>query len=330
MVFGRRNDVHVQMPGKRNPHADNHRRRYQSVVLMKNMAWSAGVEVVKSDVAKTLISGTIVRRGPDWDPMYKNQDENDQGAQMWGEVLADTGPNNWVPVKWMSTEKIHFYRWGIRSCVSRPKAKFDVEIVEFKPDRKFSESYMKQLLTSITYSHWVGFCMHVSRVGNICTISQSFQVDLNLTLTWKASPYDNWDWHRSKQNPHWKPSWQPQVFFPNAKEVLMNQHILNCDSEEYRTEYIANELWITVRLELKLRLTELFEMQNFPFDCQDLTLRIQCRDPVERVKLVPLPQIRDDYLPELKNDRLQFMRVRRDTFTDQEWAFSNAILEISE
>jgi len=309
---------------------DHSRGRSHSFAVMNKTVLIAKEEVRKSDAAEILMCGTIVRRGPHWDKMYKEQNLNDNREEMLGEVLADTGPNNWAPVKWKTTGKVHFYRWGIRSCLSRPEPKFDIEIVELKSDTNFSTSKLEQLLASIIYPHWVGFCIYVSRVGNICTVSQSFQVDLNLTLTWKADPYENWHWHQNNHNPHWEPRWQPQIYFPNAKEVLMNQHILNCDSQEYRTEYIGNLLWITVRLELKLRLTELFEMQSFPFDCQDLTLRIQCRDPIDRVRLVPLPQIRKDYLPELKNDRKQFMRVRRDTFTDQEWRFSNAMLEIVE
>jgi len=288
-------------------------------------------ECAKGSYSGKLTYGTVVRRGPDWDELYADQDFGSQGSFRTGIVLTDTAQNSWAPVKWQSSGKVYFYRWGVRELLTDDSPKYDIRIVS-KGGRHidFTGVSTSQILRRIVYPRWVGFKLDVLRVGDICTVSQSFQVDLHLTMTWKAGPWDNYLHLLSKKDPLWEPQWQPRVYFPNAKQIETYEYVANCDSRKYKTIYVGNELWITVKLDVELILTELFEMQSFPFDCQDLTLEIQCRDPTDKIKLVPLPKIREDYLPELKNERMLFLNVRRSTFTDQEWKFKNTILEIKE
>jgi len=276
--------------------------------------------------------GTVVRRGPHWNKqLYKDQDVGCEGGFRTGIVLTDTAQNNWAPVKWESNGQVHFYRWGVRELLTDDSPRYDITIVSHREKKiDFTGVSTAQILRRIVYPRWVGFKLDVLRVGDICTISQSFQVDLHLTMTWKAGPYDNYLYLLSKKDPLWEPQWQPRVYFPNAKQIGTFEYMANCDSRKYNTVYIGNELWVTVTLDLELMLTELFEMQSFPFDCQDLTLEIQSRDSTNKIKLVPLPILREDYLPEQTNTSKLFLNVRRNTFTDQEWKFKNTILEIKE
>jgi len=276
--------------------------------------------------------GTVVRRGPDWDKeLYKDQDVGSEGGFRLGIVLTDTAKNKWAPVKWESNGQVHFYRWGVRELLTDGSPRYDIMRVSHRAKKiDFTGVSTAQILRRIVYPRWVGFKLDVLRVGDICTISQSFQVDLHLTMTWKAGPYDNYLWLLSKNDPLWEPQWQPRVYFPNAKQIGTYEYMANCDSKKYKTVWVGNELWITVTLDVELMLTELFEMQSFPFDCQDLTLEMQSRDSTNKIKLVPLPKLREDYLPEQKNASRLFLNVRRGTFTDQEWKFKNTILEINE
>jgi len=276
--------------------------------------------------------GTVVRRGPDWDKeLYKDQDVGSEGGFRLGIVLTDTPKNKWAPVKWESNGQVHFYRWGVRELLTDGSPRYDIMRVSHHAKKiDFTGVSTAQILRRIVYPRWVGFKLDVLRVGDICTISQSFQVDLHLTMTWKAGPYDNYLWLLSEKDPLWEPQWQPRVYFPNAKQIGTYEYMANCDSKKYKTVHVGNELWITVTVAVELMLTELFEMQSFPFDCQDLTIEMQSRDSTNRIKLVPLPKLREDYLPEQKNASRLFLNVRRGTFTDQEWKFKNTILEIKE
>jgi len=276
--------------------------------------------------------GTVVRRGPDWDKeLYKDQDVGSEGAFRLGIVLSDTERNKWAPVKWESNGQVHFYRWGVRELLTDGSPRYDIMRVCHRAKKiDFTGVSTAQILRRIVYPRWVGFKLDVLRVGDICTISQSFQVDLHLTMTWKAGPYDNYLWLLSEKDPLWEPQWQPRVYFPNAKQIGTFEYMANCDSKKYKTVYVGNQLWITVTLDVELMLTELFEMQSFPFDCQDLTLEMQSRDSTNKMILVPLPKLREDWLPEQKNTSRLFLNVRRGTFTDQEWKFKNTILEIKE
>ena len=133
----------------------------------------------------------------------------------------------------------------------------------------------------------------IERVSEVSTSEQSFRARLHLYVSYKPTKEDVEKWHEMQASDSisdWEPSWIPKFVFPNLMEI-------------YREEWLpypcgGQQPWVIVKqgacergvisrlpylvsgcLELDGKFAEKFELQNFPWDVQDLTLHVRSVAP---------------------------------------------------
>eukprot|EP01084_Bolivina_argentea_P204841 349874_1 len=128
----------------------------------------------------------------------------------------------------------------------------------------------------------IGISITIERISNICTSNQAFRAKLQIKHSWKPTREEV---QLFKDKPtDFQPFWRPRFDFPNLIEV----HDCGLKLTHWSTEYtilkkgesnsgtintlpylITGIYWIDATF------SEVFELEHFPVDCQDLTIKIQ-------------------------------------------------------
>jgi len=149
--------------------------------------------------------------------------------------------------------------------------------------------------------HCVGVRCEIHSITNINTVKQTFECRISLHFAWQPCKY-----HVDSKNRHWQDSyWNPVFTFPNiinydVREYLVNKKdwswrnrgpfrtIRQGDRNEkgFQDPLSVGALNIGV-IEIIATFAEQFELQQFPFDVQDLTLVIWSSTRSEICQFVP-------------------------------------------
>ena len=143
----------------------------------------------------------------------------------------------------------------------------------------------------------VGVVMTMNSISEINTASQSFNCRFHLRFVWVASDedIDSWENKGGKDDTEWMPSFIPQIIFPNAltkpdmslKDGTQRHYKINKKQRDKKTgaPYIHYDCIVQGTF------TEIFELQSFPFDCQDMTMMIKLvnKDGMKKYRFVPHP-----------------------------------------
>jgi len=181
----------------------------------------------------------------------------------------------------------------LKECGNRTKPKSsnedDVNLYAPKADKREQqrEQQPEQQRDKILIVH------NITRISDIDTSGESFRAKFTLILTWPASAKDVLD-HKKKFKKSRelfleegdKPGdlqWTPLVTFPNAIDVHSQKwrSIFPAERKKAFTMYYSTEddaYLVKAKLECDITFFEDFELENLPFDCQDLTIKIECRD----------------------------------------------------
>ncbi|XP_054751566.1 gamma-aminobutyric acid receptor subunit epsilon-like [Lytechinus pictus] len=148
---------------------------------------------------------------------------------------------------------------------------------------------------------------NVITVGDIDTVTQQFTSEIYLSVTWKEPNVKG----KQREEVNWDEQWDPRIYFFNAVNIdkmQTNHYIIPNEDDDPSGSP-------DVRLSIRMKGTFKCSMQlkDFPFDCQDLTIKLMSDWPVEDVEFVKDMNIKDS--------------IRLDTFTaGQQWKLWKHVL----
>ncbi|XP_077995614.1 cys-loop ligand-gated ion channel-like isoform X2 [Glandiceps talaboti] len=146
---------------------------------------------------------------------------------------------------------------------------------------------------------------NIISIGEIDTVKQEFAVELWLSASWKEPLLAG----KTREEVDWDGEWQPRLVFFNATVIdkIETKHHLNEDEDSDDGIPIAS-----LNIRLKATFKEPMELYDFPFDYQDLTIRMMSDWPDTDLLFVKNMAIKDS--------------IRRDTFTGaQEWVLHHHV-----
>jgi len=282
-------------------------------------------------------------RGPDWVHGNQNGKQKD-GKQNLGVNLRACPVGEWALVRWKKgnhRDLVMPYRYGVESNAGDGKPLFEVCAAQHQPSwgKSKPDSWGKEQIWCLPKNRtWVATTIQVVRIGNIDTVNEKFLAKLNVDLEWKASGEDLWEYLRLKHKSKFKPYWMPRLTFPTEIETVRENIMETAAGASYRLKWRApqenhkswtdlveqgknkrlrNLLYISVTRVIDIWLSDRFEMESFPLDCQDLKIVLQSYDPTERCEFCPFGTLIKD------NSREEFCQIRRDTFTSSDWQFKS-------
>lgn len=152
--------------------------------------------------------------------------------------------------------------------------------------------------------HYVGINLQIHFVTNVDTVTQQFEVGFFLNYEWLPSKKDviNYNEILKKSNiSEFIPEYLPDFRWPNmmsASQMELKHYLdgslytLLTDGEKDSRGAMTSlpnglKYLIAARLEMRATFAEPFELENFPFDCQDLRLTLVSTATSDQQKLVP-------------------------------------------
>ena len=140
----------------------------------------------------------------------------------------------------------------------------------------------------------VGLYTYVYRIDNINLVDQSFDALFYCTFSWKPTKQE---WESYQANPNeYIPTWVPPILIPNGAN--MNKKLIKGDKNTgykiCRTGLNLNDhpfgrqlgklptsdnngfnLYNAFQFEIECSFNERYELENFPFDCQELKIIVE-------------------------------------------------------
>jgi len=110
----------------------------------------------------------------------------------------------------------------------------------------------------------------VRGVSDISTAEQTFQAQLFIEYYVTLTPEEERDLEehcKTKGSIHWVPQNRPRLTFMNEKEILNES---NKETQFY--ELKTGEIMCMIKDSVQVQFNEALELENFPFDVQDLTM----------------------------------------------------------
>jgi len=151
--------------------------------------------------------------------------------------------------------------------------------------------------------------VHVTfhKLGDICTGNQEYQADVVVASRWREPALDSYREKIILQNGtvDWKKLWHPKIFIENTD---------TCPKSETRKVVFndQNEAFVLERKRFHGAFQETMELWDFPFDVQNLGLRVMSDLPLHEVELVEDPEA--------------VHKIYRQCFTDeQEWTLYKCV-----
>jgi len=155
-------------------------------------------------------------------------------------------------------------------------------------------------------------------------VGNSFEITLESELYWKPS-YEEVKLHLDSRDTdvnHGLVEFIPELIFLNSKSVE-HQKEPRIDGLRYDTH--NHKFYFQQTATYKIVLHETYDLQNFPFDCQDLLVRIALgfgrSKTVERLRMIPLTN-------SAKN--MEFVTLVTAGFTETDWNFEKGTIEFLE
>lgn len=122
----------------------------------------------------------------------------------------------------------------------------------------------------------------VARVFNVDTVAQTFGVQLNIRMQWDMPSTEEVPMP-GEDDGDWEPKYTPKYRIKNLMEAVLE------DKMYMHTERDGKNLVVMEAVHL-LILAEQLELQSFPNDCQDLSICLESKLPVEEVSWVPMEE----------------------------------------
>eukprot|EP01084_Bolivina_argentea_P207208 353585_1 len=148
----------------------------------------------------------------------------------------------------------------------------------------------------------VGIRIRIDELAYINTENQKYGVNLVLERTWKASEADISLWNELKSTKNlqdYLPDYHPKLNFINLVTVHYEEAL---KWEETRGKFMIKEndkdgcFYNRYKIEGHYEFTEEFEVQNYPFDMQDLSIIIGPENATIDKHRFVVPQHRADFM----------------------------------
>jgi len=171
--------------------------------------------------------------------------------------------------------------------------------------------------------------LKIQHVSKVDTKDQTFDFQGHIYLTWPANDEDiiSWKKHQKtcKDNEHaesWKPDRVPEIELDNGVgevtleygEFELKNNFNKINKEKY---------YIRVQIKVASTCVELFELENFPFDEQDLSIHIHECSGIKKWEFVPETR---GVSPE---EAFSWINIVKRHFVAPEWKFVSALAEIT-
>ena len=110
--------------------------------------------------------------------------------------------------------------------------------------------------------------IRVANVGNIDTVNQQFYCEFYLYVKWKEPLLTG---KEDNENIPWDKYWDPEIKFPNMASCDLNVRRHFFDQSDNEVPFVC------LRYHIKGYFREVLEVNDFPFDYQELTISIMAR-----------------------------------------------------
>mmetsp|Transcript_42271 Transcript_42271/g.99263 ORF Transcript_42271/g.99263 Transcript_42271/m.99263 type:complete len:457 (+) Transcript_42271:111-1481(+) len=165
-------------------------------------------------------------------------------------------------------------------------------------------------LKDVKWPREVGIGFKVENIMKVDTLNSTFTALFKLSLEWELTDAEYELWLEN----HWaasgrRPPWEPLLDLPTAHKVEMRQELpipYANDGTVFDIFEHAGRHFTVVYLRYRCVFGECYELQNFPFDCQDLSLVLISLD---RTKAILRPRFK----------RKDFAVINTENFTIAEW-----------
>mmetsp|Transcript_13156 Transcript_13156/g.30744 ORF Transcript_13156/g.30744 Transcript_13156/m.30744 type:complete len:513 (+) Transcript_13156:114-1652(+) len=167
-----------------------------------------------------------------------------------------------------------------------------------------------QSLQEVKWPRQIGLGFKVENIVQVDTLNCSFTAVIKVSCEWELTKSEHELWLKDKwKGSNNRPPWEPIIELPNASKIEHKQelrvpyfHHRHCF--DVFTKNGANYTILYTRY--RCVFSELYELNNFPFDCQDLTFVIRS---VDHRRAVLLPRFK----------RSDFAVIDASTFHLNEW-----------
>jgi len=136
----------------------------------------------------------------------------------------------------------------------------------------------------------VGLGLKVESVLSVDTVACTFTAVLKVSLEWELTHDEHAQWKldtwRSSKG---RPPWEPRIELPGAQKIEMQQELpvpYAGHGGVFDVFDYLGKFYTIVYRRYRCSFAENYELNNFPFDCQDLTIAIQSSD-ASKAKLRP-------------------------------------------
>lgn len=178
--------------------------------------------------------------------------------------------------------------------------------------------------------HVVGINLQVHYVSNVNTIEQSFQAGLYVSHEWQPSKEDVEEWMKLKEEgriEEFRPEYIPQFRFSNGLEFETREYrkyldgttfslLVNGEIDTRGAEVtMQQDYMISARLSIRGSFGEPFQLQEFPFDVQDMKIIIASTANAHTQILVPHFR------------RNEFVKIQMQVSSLPEWTFDQCLVE---
>eukprot|EP01084_Bolivina_argentea_P242232 406429_1 len=195
----------------------------------------------------------------------------------------------------------------------------DYEVM--KSENEDSNKKKKRRKTKVRPLKKVFVAFKIKRISDINEADETFTMAFHIYFNWMISESDYKSYYKASKmakeenNPQilydWEPQWYPELEFENMCEEITREWVLYPHEGCFRIENFKdfsqnkgekkedhefdcmNAKFIRAKLECEMSFTESFELQSFPFDCQDLKCLIKETSlKSQGIECVFLPQLR--------------------------------------
>jgi len=179
-------------------------------------------------------------------------------------------------------------------------------------------------------THVVGVAVEVHYMNQINTVDQTFVCGFHITLGWQPSKEEVESYKAAKardEEADWEPDYMPHIRFPNCLEFQQQEWETHLDGSKItlltkgerdtRGALVDMELnyLLTATMNIRAKFGEPFELENFPFDVQDLKIIFESCATSERQILVP------------HFEKNAFVKINMDVSCLPDWEFDRAVAE---
>lgn len=163
----------------------------------------------------------------------------------------------------------------------------------------------------------VGVGIKIENVLSVDNVANRFEAILKVSYEWQLTRRE----HELFKLNHWtvkdRPPWEPDIVLPTAQKVEKTELLVphSVEGAVFSTFEHRGQVYTVVYMRLRCIFSETYELQSFPFDCQDLTFVFMSADATKAT-----------LHPRFKRD--DFVSVDMENCQLPEWDFHKPVLTI--